>query len=146
MTEMAQSFSERGFTLRSGGANGADTAFANGATIKEIFLPWNGFNGIWEDDSHIVVSDPKILAEAEKLAATVHPRFAYLSVGPRKLHTRNVFQVLGRDLSSPVECVVFWCPIDSKGNPKGGTATAVKLARKLRIPEIFVKTGEQYGF
>ena len=143
MTEMAQSFSERGFILRSGGAVGADTAFDKGATRKEIFLPWNGFNGLWEDNSHFVVSDPEILAEAERIAAMIHPRFQNLGFAARKLHVRNVFQILGENLDTPVDYVVYWCPMDSKGNPKGGTATAVNLARKLKIPEIFVTVGEK---
>jgi len=34
-----------GYTLRSGGANGADTAFEEGCCRKELYLPWPGFNG-----------------------------------------------------------------------------------------------------
>lgn len=42
-------FAKRRFLLRSGAADGADTAFEDGCDIysgpKEIYLPWKGFNG-----------------------------------------------------------------------------------------------------
>lgn len=46
MRRVAERLDARGYTLRSGGADGADSAFADGATDKEIFLPWRGFNGV----------------------------------------------------------------------------------------------------
>ena len=46
MTKIAKYLDSLGFILRSGGAPGADTAFANGAVNKQIFIPWKNFNGI----------------------------------------------------------------------------------------------------
>lgn len=48
MTDIARFLAETGYTLRSGGASGADTAFESGVLHidkKEIYLPWSGFNG-----------------------------------------------------------------------------------------------------
>src|SRR4051794_35199053 len=39
MTRIAQALDAEGYILRSGEAAGADTAFAQGATRREIFLP-----------------------------------------------------------------------------------------------------------
>lgn len=49
MYKFAQKMALHGAVLRSGGADGADTAFEWGCDkkqgMKEIYLPWNGFNG-----------------------------------------------------------------------------------------------------
>ena len=48
MYKLAILLAKRSYTLRSGGANGADTAFEKGCTIVngsiDLWLPWNGFN------------------------------------------------------------------------------------------------------
>ena len=46
MTKIAFKLETDGFVLRSGGADGADTAFSKGCKLKEIFVPWNGFNNL----------------------------------------------------------------------------------------------------
>jgi hypothetical protein len=49
MAKIARVFSEKGFTLRSGGAKGADSAFEdNWAGKKEIFLPCSGYENKWK--------------------------------------------------------------------------------------------------
>lgn len=55
MTDVAKILGQHGWTLRSGGARGADTAFEDGAKgfKREIYLPWRGFNGHLSDDSII---------------------------------------------------------------------------------------------
>lgn len=45
MTNIAIKLQSIGYTLRSGEAAGADMAFAKKVTDKQIFLPWDGFNG-----------------------------------------------------------------------------------------------------
>lgn len=48
MAVVAAKREDDGFILRSGGADGADTAFESGVVssdMKEIYLPWKGFNG-----------------------------------------------------------------------------------------------------
>ena len=49
MAELAEELAGKGYTLRSGGAGGADKAFEKGCDAvdgkKEIYLPWEGFNG-----------------------------------------------------------------------------------------------------
>lgn len=139
MTRIATHFDSLGYTLRSGGAKGADSAFALGASKQEIFLPWNGFNGLWESEANILVADTAILNEAKQIAKGVHPNWNKLSIGAQKLHTRNVFQILGATLDLPSDFVLYWCPMSAHGTPLGGTATAVKLAKNLNIPTIFVQ-------
>jgi hypothetical protein len=92
-----------GYTLRSGGANGADSFFEAGCTHKEIYLPWPGFNG--RQSEFQAVCD-----KALTLAATIHPRWDRLGRAARNLMGRNCYQVLGRDLSNPVDFVLCWTP------------------------------------
>ncbi len=77
MTRIAQTLDAEGYILRSGGAVGADTAFAQGATRREIFLPWPNFNSVRDG---IVVHGPTS-AQAEALARTIHPAWNRLSQG-----------------------------------------------------------------
>lgn len=114
-----------GWTLRSGGADGADSAFELGAADrKEIYLPWKGFNG--NSSPLYNISD-----EAYELAATIHPAWERLSGGAKNLHARNCYQILGLDLKTPSEFVICWT---KDGKDIGGTRTAIVLARQNNIP------------
>lgn len=137
MTQIAQQFELEGYTLRSGAADGADTAFEAGSVTKNIFLPWNNFNGKRHDGtSYILVHDPEILDSAERLVQRLHPKFSKLTVGAKKLHIRNCFQILGPTLTVPSDIVIYWAIPDNAGNPVGGTATAVKLAKMYDIKTV----------
>jgi hypothetical protein len=129
MTRIAQALDAAGYILRSGGAAGADTAFAQGATHREIFLPWPNFNSVRDG----IVVHGTAWAQAEAVARTIHPAWNRLSQGAARLHTRNIFQVLGAGLDQPAQFVIFWAP-EQAGEVQGGTRTAVALARQRGIP------------
>lgn len=121
MTELAKYLEGLEYILRSGGAGGADTAFEKGAhTLKEIYLPWPGFNG---NKSPLY----KITMRATKLASAVHPAWDKCGYGARMLHTRNVYQVLGFDIETPSDFLICWT---KDGTATGGTATAIRLAEQ----------------
>jgi hypothetical protein len=114
MTAIAVRLQARGYTLRSGGAVGADQAFEAGAgEAKEIFRP--------EDATE----------EAMAIAASVHPAWDRCSPIAKRLHGRNAFQVLGRTLDDPSDFVVCWT---ADGTAIGGTATAIRIAELHGIP------------
>lgn len=144
MVELGSKLASKGWTLRSGGAKGADAAFEQGMfqcvgegpyswTPAEIYLPWSGYEDHFKKShgglnilpSDILLSDERI---AEGMAMAIHPNWGACSQGARKMHTRNVHQVLGRTLDKPSKMLVAWTKMDAKGNPKGGTATAIRLA------------------
>src|SRR3954463_2152457 len=129
MTRIARTLDAQGYVLRSGGATGADTAFAQGATRREIYLPWSGFTGA----PNGILVHGAAWAQAEGLARALHPAWSRLSPGVRRLHTRSVFQVLGATLDPPSQFVLFWAP-EVDGAVQGGTRTAVILARQHGIP------------
>lgn len=123
-----------GWTMRSGAAEGADTAFENGCMgveLKrcprtEVYLPWPNFNG------HGTAALDRATEAAFPIAAKYHPVWFRLRPGARRLHARNVHQILGRDLNDPVLMVVCWTPdgtLDGEGPDSGGTGMALRIVR-----------------
>lgn len=132
MENIAHALGNRGYIIRSGGADGADTAAENGAITGgaeyEIYLPWKNFNG---NQSFLYLDKLSNRIQAVEYARMVHPVFDGLSDGAQKLHTRNVYQVLGQDLKTPSQFLICWTP---NGKTIGGTATAIRLAEKFNVP------------
>lgn len=138
MNQIAKKYVTGGWLLRSGGAEGADTAFENGCVIAhgklEIYIPWDGFGQHYHDSKRVVlVKDQIILDGAERLAAEVHPNWSACSHSVRNLHTRNAFQVLGANLLRPSQALICWAPIQGS-SIKGGTRTAWEIAKLYSIP------------
>lgn len=140
ITKVAIRLQQLGFTLHSGAASGSDAAFEAGAGgAKRIFLPWRGFNHSNSQDF-----DLPDLALAARVAADHHPTWSGLSMGEKKLHARNAFQVLGADLNSPVRFVLCWTPDGVEHGGKttrltGGTGTAIRIATSFGIPVFNMK-------
>lgn len=111
------------YTLRSGGAPGADSFFEEFTNNKEIFIPWKDFNG---NPSQLF----KPSNESFEMAKKYHPNWNRLSFGARKLMGRNCHQVLGLDLKTPVDFIVCWT---KDGGETGGTGQALRIARDLNI-------------
>lgn len=132
--DLAWKLARGGWIVRSGGAPGADNAFWGGAALydvgaTEIYLPWKGFEGY---EAHQVArTEPQ--EEAYPIAEQFHPRWAYLKFGAKKLHARNVHQILGRDVTTPVlpSFVVCWT---KGGKLQGGTAQALRIAEHYEVP------------
>lgn len=125
-----------GYTLHSGGADGADTAFEEAVDLvdgpKRIFLPFPNFNG-----RRSIYTSAK--PEAYEIAETIHPAWKRLRTVPRQLIARNMHQVLGWSLQDPVEFVMCWtkdgCESRSQYNQEtGGTGSAISLADRCGVP------------
>lgn len=150
MEDIAFKLASKDYILRSGAAQGADTAFEEGAkfyaeqveervTLAQIYLPWDGFvkNGDYDDfykDWYKVLDRMPNKKEAELIASETHPAWEKCSRGAKLLHTRNVYQVLGSSLKSPSQFLICWAKLDKHGNIRGGTATAWNLAQKYDVP------------
>lgn len=126
--DISKWFITNNYTLRSGGADGADTFFENSFkqlnANTEIYLPWKGFNNNPSNMYHIT-------DDAITLAGTIHPAWDKCSRAAKLLHARNCYQLLGYDLCTPSNIVVCYT---ENGKTKGGTATVITLANKLNIP------------
>ena len=109
MTTMACWLAKTGWHLASGGADGADSAFAAGAPAgqRTLYLPWPGYHGNRGPDC-VVLSPVTELADCTALAARLHPAWHRCSPAARKLHARNAAIALGPRLDRPVHAVVCW--------------------------------------
>jgi hypothetical protein len=132
MTRIAQILSSK-YTLRSGGAKGADTAFEKGAgNNKEIYLPGNTLNGRRHDNLHYFNYEKMPgVNDAVETVGVYHPAGHRLSRLNFHFHARNAMQILGRTMKDPVEFVVCWTP---EGRSTGGTGQALRIASALSIP------------
>lgn len=143
MTAIAKRLASLGYTCNSGGADGADAAFERGAVInRQIFLPWDGFNGrniqnltkLHGEGSYLV---PPFNGD---LVRKYHPKPDALSDAGWKFMSRNSYQVLGKDLNTPVEFVLCWT---KDGKASGGTSQAMRIAKDYNIPIFNLKTDRE---
>ena len=131
MTVMSEWLARTGWNLASGGADGADSAFAADAPAgqRTIFLPWPGYNGHRGPDC-VALSGPELRACME-IAADLHPAWDRCSRTVRKLHARNVAILLGETCDRPVDAVACWTP---GGVVTGGTGLGIRIAEAHGIP------------
>lgn len=109
---------EEGYTLRSGGAEGADSFFEGAITDKskkEIYLPWLYFN---DNMSPLAV----VHQDAIDFSLRYHPAPQALSTAAQKIMGRNAYQVLGMDLKTKSDFIVCW------REKSGGTDQAIRIA------------------
>lgn len=129
ITSLATRLNANSFHLRSGGAIGADTAFARGHSIENmtIYRPDHAIND----------------KNAEALFRSVHPfQHHFKKSYSILLHSRNAYQVHGLQLNDPVDFVLCWTKLGSEseaelkshGWVEGGTGTAIALASRSNIP------------
>ena len=136
MTGIATFAWMNGLILRSGGAEGADSAFELGVfddRDKEIYLPWKGYNNNKSTNFETSKEDFDI-------ASIYHPRWNKLSTAAKNLHARNVQIIMGRSnntiLSKFVVCWTKDGAFSRKTRTKetGGTGLAIALADAQGIP------------
>lgn len=134
MRAIGATLARQGYTLRTGAARGADTAFEHGAADAdgtiELYLPWAAYE---QRSAHVALTEPT--AAAIELAAQHHPAWERCRQGARKLHGRNSHIALGPSLDDPVAFVVCWTPDAQRG---GGTGQALRLveARGIHVMDL----------
>lgn len=149
MNALGKKLADADWILRTGAAVGADQAFELGwvqhvqenpaFTQAEIYLPWDGYekhgrDGMFGCNILPDLDNPALYKDALVIAEQTHPNWAACKRGARSMHARNVYQVLGRDLKTPSRMLIAWTPLTRAGEPKGGTATAIRLAESYKIP------------
>lgn len=139
MVSIGKYFANKNYTLRSGGARGADQAFERGCGNgpKEIYLPFPNYEG--NDSSLFMTYDifRKIAALKvwSKLKASLNeenPRINLDSLpkDTQYRYARDVQQILGADFHSPSEKVIYWVPKDAKE----GTRITLFIAQHMGVP------------
>ncbi len=132
MQVIAIKMAHLGFTLRSGGAKGADTAFEQGAgTLKQIFYAKD--------------CTPAAMAIAQQF----HPAWNRCSDFARRLHGRNAFQVLGPNLNESSSYCICWTQDGcvshaTRSINTGGTGTAISIADHYKVPIVNLARPEHY--
>ena len=137
MTVMAGWLARTGWHLSSGGANGADSAFAAGAPVEQrtVWLPWRGYGAHRGPDCRVLSA--AALSACVEIAAPLHPAWERCSPGVRKLHARNAAILLGERLDRPVDAVVCW---SEGGAAIGGTGIGIRIAEAHGIPVLNMGT------
>jgi hypothetical protein len=126
-----------GYVLRSGAAIGPDSWFEAGVrdpAMKEIYLHKEGASG--HSSELYGVCD-----KALDIAYRIRGGFGGLGPDGRKLHARNVYQVIGRDFETPSDFLICWT---YKAQKVGGTRTAIKLAEEYNVPILNLGLVENY--
>lgn len=123
MKRIAKTLDQTGWKLLTGGADGADTAFASGASAPTIYIPWARYNGHEQSVFHSQA--------AEEIAKAHHPAWHRCSRAARLLHARNAAIILGDTLNQPANAVICWTP---RAEVIGGTGLAMRIARSHHIP------------
>lgn len=153
MVDLGYTLADMGWVLRSGHAEGADSAFERGVQQwfmdnveihniddveppMEIYLPYNGFCGAKAEGIHYILPNEfNNYDVAKRIASRIHPAWNNCSDFAKNAHSRNVYQVLGMELKEPSKMLVCWAkPSNKFGNVQGGTGTAVALANECDIP------------
>ena len=131
MTKMAGWLARTGWHLSSGGADGADSAFAAGAPVEQrtVWLPWRGYGAHRGPDCRVLSA--AALSACIVIAARSHPAWERCSPAVRKLHARNAAILLGERLDRPVDAVVCW---SERGAAVGGTGMGIRIAEAHGIP------------
>ena len=145
MERIAKALCDRGWGLSSGHADGADQAFYRGmqksARFAEvpnrIFLPFDGFNGRYHEPRAGFYDATRFTGhyeQAKEMAKRARGSFHGLGENGIAMHTRNVFQIHGGFLDTPVAALFYWAPtVGKKEKVKGGTNTALQLAIEAGI-------------
>lgn len=136
MKKLAERLGQLGFTLRSGGAKGADTAFERGVLGKhsgEIYYvdSYGCFVGF---DKEMNTYKAAAINAGMELFREYHPAPYRCSDYAAKLHCRNAFILLGADLPNspdPVDFIICWT---KDGGATGGTGQALRIANAYHIP------------
>jgi hypothetical protein len=120
MTQIAGILEKKGYILRSGGAEGADSAFEKGVinpSRKEILRPKD--------------CKPWALEEVKKYIPSDRPPFERMKSYVQQLLGRNMQQVLGIDGETPINFLIAWTP---DGKDSGGSGYALRCAKSWGIP------------
>ena len=122
-TIFAKEMYKLGYTLRSGGASGADSAFERGANNKtKIFLPSSANK------------------KAVEFASQFHPAWHRCSAFTKNAHARNAMILMGENLDDPVEFTAYIKSDLEQEVTDGGTGVTLKMAKHFGITTICINT------
>lgn len=122
----------RGYTMRTSGNKGVEEIIESLVSSKEVHVAWKGFN---QRETQFTRVDKAAI----ELVGTLHPAFNDLKDSVKTIIARYAHVILGKDLKSPVRCVVCWTE-DGAESAKEKTAktgycgTPIQIASNARVP------------
>lgn len=143
ITDLTKLLNYNGYTLSTGDApKGADLMFWS--AIKTGKFRFGPFGRKPKPNTIVVPPTNPVYDQARKIASIVHPAWNFLPEPYRELHARNVFQVMGKEISEPVEFLICWTPdgaerANQTTKKTGGTGTAIKVADRFGVPVFNLK-------
>lgn len=147
---------ELGGQLRTGDAFGSDENFLRGyneAIFNMSYMPPAEVYYTRLANRRGLVHDPargyfeaeqyESFEKAKRIAEKARGSFQNLKDWGIALHTRNVYQVLGTELDKRSWlCILYAEPAGKKGRVKGGTNTALQVAKRFNVPTVNIYTEE----
>ena len=136
MRDIASKLYDEGWTLRTGGARGADDAFMGGAqwNRREIFRA--------DDMLDLIDLNRDVYMKAWNDFQEIHPNPAACKEQDiQHLHMRNGLILLGWEYDEPCKFVICWTP---SAQIIGGTGQTIRLANKYNIPVFNLANPEHY--
>jgi hypothetical protein len=146
MFKMGSILAQMGFTLRSGGAVGADTAFERGAAA--VYGPRFVYKGGQGPSSSkgrrqtiFPDSTPGWRDWAEVQSSRLHPKWQACPPYVKRLHRSSMAQICGHTLPPQVlsHFVLCWTPDGAEtakatSRKSGGTGQAIRIADAYGVP------------
>ena len=127
--------------MQTGGCEGPDHQIEKGHAFiapknVEVFIPWEGYNKRSKQELSVQAGtciDSMTIAKKYYEHPVKNKTWNDLSQGAKKLMARNGYQVLGKDLNTPVDFIICYTP---KGEIVGGTGQALRIAKDYGIKVI----------
>lgn len=140
--QLAALLVRKGHHIRTGEARGMDQAFRDSVdhvdpSCKTVYTARDSRWCATRGKEYIACPESPLWGHAMAIASSHHPNWEAVKRNhwALMLHSRNPFQVLGEDLNSPSDALIFWAPpIGTEGRCQGGTNTAVATALEWDIP------------
>lgn len=148
MIRLGRTYTDLGYQWSSGDAWDSDRAFLYGAAQSRryqeigarVYLADDGDNGRWVKDNPFYydanTADPLDASTARTMAFNARGSFYGLGEKGIRLHVRNIYQIHGIRLDELVCGVYLYAEPDGKRAVKGGTNTALQIAKKAGVPLI----------
>lgn len=138
MTVIARYLEGKGMHLRSGGAEGADEAFAAGTDVATIWRPAGVYRPtVQGNPAHVYRYVDYEDTEAWLSVEFYHPAPGALQDYAYALMARNFRQIVGEPGRADSRFVVCWTPngsLDGSERDSGGTGQALRIAVDRAVP------------
>lgn len=148
MNKLAEFLDKKGYSLNSGNALGADKAFQGAVQPWEKeesgkVTRWSTYQ--YKPSRMNIFRASDATDRCREIAKQVHPN-SNIKGYVLDLHARNLLQVFGENLDTPIDFLICWTPLNKNGevvthhdqrdSTTGGTGQAISYASLRGIPVI----------